>query len=291
MTKSKEAGAVAVQEEVKNGALVVPDYMKSYAGAGTENIGMDDMEIPRLKLLQAISDEVQEREDCRVGEYFHTIAEMSLGRTLKVVPIYIFKSAILWRPRHDGGGILARADDGTHWNPPNAEFTVKPAKDNSRTVTWKTAPTVEQSRLLEWGSYDPENQNSPPAATRMINIVAFLPDFPDLSPCVITLQRSSIKVGRKFLSKLKLIQAPSFGLYFEMGSIKDTNANNQDFWNYKFDAAGYVQDMDEFKNYVALYERFKAEGVKIKDIDGLQDEDSGPGGDDADDGKDGRHQM
>lgn len=290
MAKKPETTVPAVQDEIKGTALATPDFMKQYVGAGTENIGMDDMEIPRIKLLQAISEEVQERDDCKTGEYYHTIAEKSLGKVIKVVPIYIFKSAILWRPRHDGGGILARADDGVSWSPGNAEFKVKPVKGNDRTVTWKTKPTVSESGLLEWGSYDPDNQNSPPAATRMINIVAYLPDFPDLSPCVITLQRSSIKVGRKFLSKLKLIQAPSFGLYFEMGSFKDTNQDNQDFMNFSFTAAGYVEDQAEFVKYVNLYERFRTEGVKIKDIDGLQ-EDGGSGGSDPDDGEDGNHRM
>jgi hypothetical protein len=284
---TKQEVAVPTQSSTQ---VAIPDHLKGYAGVGMEEFGLDDMEIPRVKLLQAISDEVQERDDCKAGEFFHTIAEMSLGKDLKIVPILIFKSAILWRPRHDGGGILARADDGENWTPPNGEFTVKPIKDNARTVTWKTAPTVRASRLLEWGTYDPENPDSPPAATRMINILAYLPDFPDLSPCVITLQRSAIKIGRKLLSKLKLTQAPVFGCEFFVTSTPDQNASGDKFFNYKFEAAGFVQSEQDFAAYLAMHQRFRTEGVRIKDIDGLQGEDAGFG-DDAEPDDDGKHKM
>ncbi len=253
-------------------AIATPDFMKSVDVTGMEGFGLDDIEIPRIKLLQAISDEVQERDDCRAGEFFHTIAEASLGKEIKFVPILIFNSAILWRPRHDGGGILARADDGKHWSPPNGVYTVKPIKDNARTVTWKTSPTIAESRLLDWGTYDPENPDSPPAATKMINILAYLIDYPALSPCVITLQRSSIRIGRKLLSKLKLTQAPIFGCQFCLSSVVDQNQTGDKFFNYSFQADGFVQNEADFVAFHQMHKRFSSEGVKIKDLEGMQDD-------------------
>lgn len=272
MTK-QETKAVAVREEKSTAVTTAsPDFMKKYAGKGTEDIQMSDVEIPRIKLLQALSPEVTEMDNARAGLFFHSIAELPISDKIKIVPLYIFKSYILWRPRHDGGGILARSDDGVNWNV-KGEFTVKPLKDSKRTVTWSTEEgTVKGSGLDQWGSYDPENENSQPAATQMYNIVCYLPDHPELSPAVVTLQRSSVRVAKKFMSKLKLVQAPSFGTYFTMSSIKDQNQQGQDFFNYKFEAAGFVPNEAEFDCYKNLYETFSKKGVKIHDIDDLQEE-------------------
>lgn len=264
ITKPQAGGAVAEQ---------MPDFMKGKAGLGIEKVGQGDVEIPRIKLLQAVSPEVQEY-GFKAGEFYHTIAEQSMGKEVEMVPVYIDIRFILWRPRHDGGGILARADDGVNWVPSRGEFTIRPSKDSRDTVKWTLAPTVNESGLAEWGSYDPRDPNSQPAATRMFSIVSMFPYFPELSPAVVTLQRSAVSVGRKFAAKLKLGNAPTFGRLFTMSSIKDTNSDNQDFWNYKFQGIGFVKDAAQFAAYEEMYHTFERMGVKIRDIEGLGEDDS-----------------
>jgi hypothetical protein len=246
--------------------------MQGMRGQGTERLGQGDIETPRLKLLQSVSPECEEFDEAKSGEFWHSVAEVSLGAEVRIVPLFIDMRAILWRPRHEGGGILARADDGVHWTPPNATFEVRPFKDNKKTVKWSTKPTVAASGLLEWGSADPEDPNSQPAATRMYNMAVALPDFPELGLGVVTLQRSGIRVARKFLGKLKLMSVPSFGCYFTMGRVKDQNPSGDTFFNYSFTAAGHVQDEEEFLQYKELYEGFKAMGLNIKDLESAQDE-------------------
>jgi hypothetical protein len=264
-------GKAVVLKKENAVAHAVPDFMKAYAGAGTEMITGADIETPRIKLLQAISPEVEEFDDARNGEFWHTTSETSLGKEVRIVPIYIDIRAILWRPRHDGGGILARADDGVHWVPAQGNFTVKPIKGSPKTVTWSTKPLVAQSGLLEWGSSVPGDPNSMPAATKMYNMVVVLPDFPDLPPGVVTLQRSGIRVARKFLGKLKISKAPSFGMYFTMDSIREEGEEGP-YNNYRFTADGLVTDEDEFHNYRELYERFKEMGLQIRDLETVQED-------------------
>lgn len=253
-------------------ASATPNFMAQYAGQGAEAISNADAEIPRIKLIQALSPELQEHEDLRQGEFWHTVSETSLGKSLRIVPLYMWQMYILWNPRESGGGIIARADDGVHWTPDSGEFTVKINK-GAKSVSWKLAPTVASSGLDQWGSYDPDNKNSQPAATKMYSIVAYLPDFPELSPCIITLQRSSIKVARRFIGKLKITRAPSFGQIFQMASTQE-QGDQGSYWNYKLSGDGFVQDEAEFNLYKGLYEQFKASGVKIKDIDGVGDDDT-----------------
>lgn len=257
-------------------APAVPDYMKQYAGLGTENISMQDMEMPRIKLVQGIDSELMATHDgLKAGDFFHTLAEVSLGSALKVVPLYITKTYVLWAPRPpiDQGGILARADDGIHWTPSNATFEVKVDKRGTKAI-WKTAPTVEESGLAEWGTYDPTDQNSQPAATLCYVIVVALPDYPEYSPVAIFLQRSAVGVARKLLGKINLSRAPICGLQYEMSSFVD-NSPAGDFNNYRFTASGFVTDQEEFESYRQLHEQFKKSGVRVRDLEAEGDSTAG----------------
>lgn len=254
----------------KDNAVALPDFMAEHVGLGTETLGAGDVEIPRVKLMQALSPELEEFNVLKQGDFFHTLAEENLGKSVKVCPIYIDNRFILWRPREAGGGILARADDGVHWSPPNGEWTVK--LKGGAEVKWRTAATVAQSGLDQWGSYNPSDPNSPPAATRMYNIVVTFPENPDVPPAVLTLQRSAIRVARRFIGKLKITRAPSFGLIFEMSSVKDKNAAGENYYNYAFKGDGFVTDKKMFDANFDLYKYFKTQGIQVKDLESAQDD-------------------
>lgn len=250
---------VAVKEDK------LPDFMSGMAGMGTENLGVGDVETPRVKLMQALSPELTEYNDLKAGQFWHSLTEHNFGNTVRICPIFVDKRFILWRPRKSGGGILARADDGIHWSPAGAEFSVK--LDNGAEVKWRTAKTVMASGLDQWGSSNPADAGSPPAATRMYSIVCSFPDFPDMFPAVVTLQRAAIKVGNKFIGKLKIGQTPSFGRIFVMSSIEDRNAAGERFYNYSFRMDGVVQDKALFESNFKQYQFFKTQGVKVSDKD------------------------
>src|SRR5579872_662794 len=108
--------------------------------AGPDGVDVGDVEIPRLKLLQAQSPELTQFNNAKEGEFWHKGLDGSIGSTVHICPVYIDKRFILWRPPEAGGGILARADDGKNWSPANAEFTLK--LKSGHDVTWQTGPTV-----------------------------------------------------------------------------------------------------------------------------------------------------
>ena len=260
--------AVAVKAE--NTAVAVPSFMQNDAGKGLVGISAADMEIPRIKLLQALSPEMTEFDNLKQGTFFHSVLEEGLGRYLTIVPIHVSTAYILWNPREAGGGILARADDGVNWDKPNQSFNVK-IKGGS-TVTWRTGKDVPSSDLIRWGSYNPSDKDSQPAATKMVNIVAYIDDLPNASPAVITLQRSSIKVAQKFLAKLSMSNLPSFGQKVRVEAVQEKNDKGDNYYNYRFSMVGLVTDEGDYNLYKGLFERFKEIGVKLKDIDGLSDE-------------------
>lgn len=259
--------AVATKKEA---SVTIPDFMQEHVGLGAERLGAGDVETPRLKLMQLLSPELEEYNDLKAGDFYHSIAELNMGPSVRITPIFVSQSFILWRPRETGGGILARSEDGIHWNPPNSEFQVK--LKTGQDVIWKTAPTVAQSGLDQWGSSYPGDTNSPPAATRMYNVVVSFPDEPDMPPAVVTLQRAAIRVARKFIGKLKITRAPSFGLIFKMSSIEDRNAASQKFFNFAFTSDGMVEDKTIFERNLEMYKFFEKQGVRVKDLESAQDD-------------------
>lgn len=270
--------AARPQQEVANygSSASVPAHMRADVGMGKENIGREDIETPRLKLMQGLSPELESYNDLRAGNFFHTSSETIFDEPFRAVPVFMDRRYILWRPRDAGGGILARADDGIHWSPASGNLEVQlDKKDGGAKVVWKLAKTVQQSGLANWGTMDPNDPNSPPAATLMYSYVLAFPDNPDLMPAVLTFQRSSIKMGRRFNTKLKTIRTPLFGSVFEFRSWQDTNSRGQDFYNVEVRGAGLVEDPGLYETYKAMHMSFKDAGLTIKDLESAQDEDAG----------------
>lgn len=243
----------------------LPAFLQDHPGLG--NLG--NVELPRLKLLQASSPELAQSENAKEGEFWHSLLGRSVGPSIRICPVFINWCFILWRPREAGGGILARADDGKHWTPADAEFTVKLKSGDE--VTWKTGRTVTASGLNKRGSYNPNDPNSPPAATRLYSVVCSFPDHQNWPPAVVTLQRASAKAATKLIDQLKILRAPSFGVILEMSSVKDESPSGE-FHNYAFELYGPVEDKPFYEENSRQYRFFIEHGLKVKDLERAQDD-------------------
>lgn len=249
----------------------MPAFMRQDAGRGMRDIKASDYEMPRIKLLQGISEELTQFNGLKAGEFFHTLTEKSLGSSIPIVPLYVSKRYVLWNPRWDGGGILARADDAIHWKPDRGEFKVHTDKSKRNEVVWKLAPTVAASGLSEWGTADPSDPKSQPAATLCYVIVADLPEHQDISPVAIMLQRTAIIPARKFLGKLKISGAAIYGTRFIMSSFVE-NGDLGDYNNYRFAMDGFVDDEEMYNHYKSISEGFERSGVNVRDLESAQED-------------------
>jgi hypothetical protein len=263
----------------------LPAFMRNDIDAGKDNLDADDLQIPRLKLIQGVSPELEEFNELRAGNYFHPAAEWIFDEPFRAVVLFMDKRYILWRPRDDGGGILARADDGVHWSPGQGEFEVKlDKKDGGATVKWKLAKTVQQSGLANWGTMNPNDPDSPPAATLMYNYLLAFPDHPDLMPAVMTFQRSAVKIGRQFNTKIKTVRTPIYGSIYEFSAKKEGDGQNS-YYVPQVKGAGLIEDEALYHQYKSLAQSYGQSGLNIKDIEGLQgDANEFVEGDDAQDG-------
>lgn len=231
----------------------IPAHLAQYQKAKIGNVDSSDRIIPRIKLIQAISPELQDFETAKAGQFWHTIAQENLGPTLRAIPIIIQKSYVLWAPRHDDRGILARAMDGIHWDPADAEFTVKP-KGSVNSITYRTKKTVAESKLDQFGTSIPGDSNSPPAASLTYNMMWHLLDYPELSPSIIINTRSAVKPMQQLLSRIDSKPVPHYCQVYEIGSVQQKGAEGP-YFNFNYTGSGFA-DEDQAAFCAALYEQF-----------------------------------
>jgi hypothetical protein len=240
----------------------LPSHLAQYKKASIGNVDSSDRIIPRIKLIQAISPELESFDSAKAGQFWHTIAQENLGPSLKAIPIVIRKSFILWAPRSDDRGILARAMDGIHWDPPNAEFTVKP-KGSPQQVTYRTRNTVAESGLDQFGTSIPGDPNSPPAASLTYNMMWLLVDYPELSPSIIINTRSSIKPMQQLLSRIDSKPVPHYCQVYEIGTVQQRGAEGP-YFNFTYTGQGFA-DQQQATYASALYEQFGKGGWVAND--------------------------
>lgn len=266
VAKTNEAPAsVGVLEEK-------PDYLLAMEGKGAmareDNFDSSDVVIPRIKLLQGLSKECELFDTAKAGRFWHTGMDLNLGESIEFVICARRKKLLLVAPLDDGQGILARAEDCTTWDR-TGSWEVK-LKDKKQKVTWEIDDLdVAASGLSSWGTSDPDDSESPPAATLFYDYLVILPAHLDLGPAVISLARSQIKKAKKGLNdKIQLHTnsgRPMQAVVFGAKAVDDQNTSNQAFKNWHFAGAGFATE--------ALYKQAKELSVLLQNFAVKDEED------------------
>jgi hypothetical protein len=255
LNDNSASNAVAVR-----GINSVPDYLRDEAGAtGLEHFSTNDFKIPRLKLLQALSPEIQQFRGVAIpGQFWSTAAQKAIGDKFNMVVCLAKRRVVLWAPRDSGGGMLAMAKDGIHWNKPNNIFPV--TLKNVGKVEWHTKNSVPESGLLDWGSSNPQNEDSQPAATLMYEYLIYSEDHPDISPTVISLYRTGIDAAKSLNTALMQLRNPMQAVRIECNS-RIAQAKDETYFKWNFRLAGYVGE-DTFrmcKGFEKAYSEFETD--------------------------------
>lgn len=273
------AKAPVKQDETKNelattGGGAVPAFLQN-TDRGTHLQGMDanDFIVPRIKLLQGISPEVEAFEAAKNGEFWLNVMDESLGANFDFIILSNRKRYLLLPPIGDDRGVLARADDGKTWNT-LGKWDVK-LKGMRNPVTWEiTDLDVRKSGLGEFGTSNPDDPDSNPAATLFYEYLVWLPNAGLTSPVLLSLARSQAKKARDLNGKVEFAGVPMQGLVFKAGSFDDKGAEGP-FKNYIFTKNGYATE-EQFDIAVKMAERFANINYQGADEAGLAGE--GPTG-------------
>lgn len=275
----------AVQQKPQTNAVTtteakLPAWLQGYEGpSGSENIDSEDVTIPRLKIAQSISEEVKDGR-LQEGALFLNVTGEAIWEPgdppLPVIIVGNAKEYILWRPRKDGGGILARARPVTQsgvrryaWDKPNQSFDVK--VDGKVKVTWKTKRYIDEDGLAEWGSEIPKEEGSGIAATAHHNYVVVLPGN---IVAAVSMARSGVKRAKDLNAAIKMRgRVPLYATRWLLDTADDKNAEGQQYKNWRIRPDGWVsQDDVNAMGLAQLAEGFKDTTINVDHSDGSDDE-------------------
>ncbi len=108
--KAPATGKEVAQQSVKEMILVqdqVPDHIKRGGPArGSEGVKAEDLVIPRLEMVQALSPVVKEGDpaynaSARPGMLINTVTKQLYGKEAFIVPVQYTKQWLVWKKRKD----------------------------------------------------------------------------------------------------------------------------------------------------------------------------------------------
>ena len=214
--------ALAIQEDK------VPAYIKTATDRGNENVGQQ-LTIPRVKLLQKMSDEVDKHhanyvKGAEVGHFLNTLTGQNYGDEVYALSITFKTEHVVWRDREAGGGLL-----GAFSSHVEAQETIdaqeKPA-DYSITET--------HTHLLLFK--DPETGKL------------------DETPIVMDFASSKLRISRNWNSQIALKGGDRFSGLWKIKSVAVENRMGNAFMNLDVEFQGWAQE-DDYKRAEALYEK------------------------------------
>jgi len=232
---------VAVKEEFELVTNEIPDFLKQ-GNRGAENVGTDDMIIPRIELIQALSP-VRKKSDpayiegAEEGMLYNNVTRTLYGTEVTVVPVYYTKQFLVWKDRKAGGG----GSNGFR-----GAFATKELAD--RAIAELAEEALEVSDTAQH--------------------FVLVRNGDDWQEAVISMAKSKIKVSKRWNSLMRLTNTDSFSRAYKLSAVTETNARNESYFNFNVSALGFV-NKDLYERAEKLYETIRAGGVKVSnDYDG-----------------------
>ena len=158
----------------------------------------EDLIIPRAKLIQALSPEMQEGiEGVKVGTILNSLTKEVLPN--EFIPIFSFKNYIRFNPRSK--------DD------PNFDADFEPGA-----IIWRSND-VSDPHVLEQTKFGANGEK--PLAVTFLNFFSY---FPGLAmPVIVSFSKTSYRTGKQLLSLGKFCGGDMFSRKYKLASHMETN--------------------------------------------------------------------
>ena len=182
------------------------DFLDNMQGEGYEDISINDVSVPFLRILQKLlpqCDEGQEEynKEAKPGMFLNSLTGELYGVSCKVIPVKYEKSWLEWKPNR--GGFV-----GSHL-PKSIQV------DTSDYSAWKRV----------------DNGND---ITETVNYYCILPDYPEAGLIVLSLTSSALKHAKAWNNQIMTTRlkngakAPFFSSVWELST--KLNKNDQGSW-------------------------------------------------------------
>jgi hypothetical protein len=196
----------------------VPAHVMQGTGLGNENVGQN-VTIPRVKLLQKMSDEVDKYnskyiQGAEPGHFLNSLTGQNYGEELYVINLLFRNEFVVWRNRDSGGGILGSFNSLTE-----AQEAIKSQdKPQDYTIT----DTHSHVLLIK----NPETGEL------------------DRTPVIMDFSSSKMRISRNWNSVIGLKGGNRFSGLWKLKSVSVTNKAGAQFMNLEADFVGWATEED-----------------------------------------------
>ena len=123
----------------KSSAITVADDFSNNAGAGLENVSANDLLVPRLAILQALSPQISKKKSEYIkGAEIGDICDVGTGEIFKdgvlFLPVYYRKDYLEWAPRSSSQGLVNIHSDPSILDQTTRNDKKQPVLDNGNYV-------------------------------------------------------------------------------------------------------------------------------------------------------------
>lgn len=216
LTKNEGAGQLATFSDER------PSWATESA-RGSEDVGMNDIILPRLDVLQAISPQVKKKdpkyiEGAEQGQIFNTVSGEIYGDSLTFIPIKFQREFIIWQDRDSGGGFKG------------------------------AFPTADEA---EEALSQIENPDLHEIVETHVHYVFIVTDTGRLEEAVLSLAKSKRKTSRKLNTLVQMAGVDRFARAYKLMATEASGAKGE-YWTFDVSPLGYVQK-EQFEKAEGVY--------------------------------------
>lgn len=241
--------------EVKNENLpVAADMMNdlladSQVNTGFETVGKDDIAIPFISILQALSPQLRGEtkiKGAEEGDFFHTVAGRAFKGPVKIIPCAYQKSFVEWVPREQGGGLVAQHD---------SEEILKQTKKNEK-----------NQDVLPNGNH---------IVTTAYHYCLLVNDNETFERVVLSMTSTQLKKSRRWLSQAmgimidigngKKIRPPMFSHTYEATTVIETK-DKKSWYGWTIGSPSMIKQADLYKAAKQFHDEVTKGLVKAQEV-------------------------
>ena len=227
---SKSAVAVATNNLVAS-TDKLPAHLKAVhgPGRGNENVGQT-VQIPRIKLLQKMSNEVDKHhaayvEGCEPGHLVNTLTNHNYGNDLYCLSLTFKTEFVVWRSLDAGGGyggaFASQADAQAYVDAQDKPSEYDINETHAHVILVKNPETGELER----------------------------------SPAIMDFASSKLRVSKAWNSQIGMKGGDRFAGLWKVSGVPTENKMGKAFMNCEVSFVGWAQEED-YKTAEGLYEQY-----------------------------------
>lgn len=216
----------------------LPDYLRSDTSRGNENVGTNDLVIPRLELIQSLSPQRKKTDPAYIegaeeGMMFNNVTGQLYADHVLIIPVFFRSEFLVWKDRKQGGG-----QGGFR-----GAFETREAAQHAIEELGEEHLLINDTHLHFCLLIDPKTN--------------------EVSEIAMSMAKSKLKISKKWNSLIRMLGGDRFSRVYKVHAVGDKNAKNEDFFNFAPITQVGFPSKELYDRALALYDTIAAGGVKV----------------------------